>query len=141
MEFAVNRSPGPEWFPGKQLAPRSIVGPGPGKIPPTGLPLNSERPRPALLHFTRVISAVINQGADLPGPVSDWLDDRQSVYLQGPGRKWNPMTVAYAAARDLLSWQFKCGESTLWTRAAEKRTDEFEGLRRKDGMSRRHWRQ
>lgn len=81
--------------------------PGWGVVPPDGLPLDPVEPHPTPQHRQQLIDYLLRQGA---GPLGAWLLRRESDYYDGPGRKWDCSTFAYAAARDAACWQLNRGE-------------------------------
>lgn len=88
--------------------------PGWRAVPPFGLPINPNMPRPALENRERVIAYVLRQGCDRPGSLTAWLVRRETAYYDGPGRSWDCALHAYAAARDAACWQLNRSEGDVW---------------------------
>ena len=74
--------------------------PGWGSVPPADLPLIPVEPRPTPHDRQLVVSYLLRQGADRPGPLAAWLVRRESEYYDGPGKHWDCAAFSYAAARD-----------------------------------------
>ncbi len=79
--------------------------PGWGVVPPDELPLVPIEPRPTPRERQQVIDYLLRQGADRPGPLTNWLVHRESAYYDGPGRTWDAALRTYATARDCACWQ------------------------------------
>ena len=87
--------------------------PGWGAVPPDNLPLNLTMPRPTPHDRERVIAYLRRQTGDRPGPLCGWLVGRETLYYDGPGRRWDCALLAYAAARDAGCWQLQHDEQGL----------------------------
>src|SRR5262245_62149266 len=79
--------------------------PGWGTIPPNDLPLDPVIPAPSAWDRERMLTYLVRQGCDRPGPLTRWLVRREVAYFNGPGRDWDCAPFAYAAARDAACWQ------------------------------------
>jgi hypothetical protein len=83
-------------------------------IPPTDLELTWDKPSPTPTDRERVISYLLRQGADRPGPLAAWLITRENEYFEHFGTTWSFILGTYAAARDAACWQTHRSEVQLW---------------------------
>lgn len=84
--------------------------PGWGVIPLDDLPLVQTEPRPQAFRREIIIGYILRQPRE---PVYRWIVQRESAYFNGPGRRWDCASHAYAAARDLACWQTARSEADL----------------------------
>ena len=87
--------------------------PGWEALPPVNLALKLAMPQPTPHDRERVISYLLRQTGDCPGPLSAWLVRRENSYFDGPGREWPCGVLCYAAARDAACWQLSRSEDQL----------------------------
>ena len=85
--------------------------PGCDAVPPDDLPLVPEMPTPSAEDRELMLNSAFMWTGDKR--ILEWLVRREAEYFDGPGGSWDCNKHAYAAARDLRSWQLRRSEKDV----------------------------